>query len=412
MTETLSTPAVTARPPVRVGGPEWRELLARIAKGASRREQDLEPPHEAIGWLKEAGVGALRVPVEHGGAGIGVRELFAALIDLAEADSNVAHILRVHFGFVEQVRQNPDPAYRERWFRRIVEDDAVIGNGISEKDGRTVGTNEFSTILAPAAEGDGYVLNGEKFYSTGSRYADWTQIFASTPQGHTAMIVIPVDRPGVSLLDDWDGFGQRLTATGTTLLDDVAVAADEVVDLGPPSPTPPPTYRGAFFQLFLQAVTAGILRSVTDDAARLVRRRQRSFSHSAADRPTDDPQVLQVVGEIAADAFAAEAIVLAAADRIQDAADSVHDGVPDAERCAEAQRATVAAKVAIDRFAAATATRLFDAGGASATQAGPNLDRHWRNIRTLSTHNPTMAKATALGAYVVNDTPFPRNGYF
>ena len=68
---------------------------------------------------------------------------------------------------------------------------------------------------------------------------------------------------------------------------------------------------------------AGILRSVQEDAVALVRRRRRSFGHAATERPTEDHQLFQVVGEIAADAFAAEAIVLAAADRIQAAADSV-----------------------------------------------------------------------------------------
>jgi hypothetical protein len=78
--------------------------------------------------------------------------------------------------------------------------------------------------------------------------------------------------------------------------------------------------------------------------------------------------VFQVVGEIAADAFAAEAIVLAAADKIQTAASSVTDGLPDAHLARDAQIAAAQAKVAIDRFSYQTASRLFEAGGASATQ--------------------------------------------
>jgi alkylation response protein AidB-like acyl-CoA dehydrogenase len=144
----------------------------------------------------------------------------------------------------------------------------------------------------------------------------------------------------------------------------------------------------------------------------LVRRRARNFSHAAAQQPTEDPQVLQVIGEIAADAFAAEAIVIAAAEVLQLASDSTVEGKPSISAMQQAQVASAGAKVAIDRFSYATAARLFDAGGASATQAPYNLDRHWRNARTISTHNPTFLKATALGAYHVNGTPPPHNGYF
>ena len=86
--------------------------------------------------------------------------------------------------------------------------------------------------------------------------------------------------------------------------------------------------------------------------------------------------------------------------------------MPDRAAAERAQIAAAQAKVAIDRFAHETASRLFDAGGASATQAVYNLDRHWRNARTASTHNPTFAKATAIGDFYVNGKAPPLNGYF
>jgi alkylation response protein AidB-like acyl-CoA dehydrogenase len=103
---------------------------------------------------------------------------------------------------------------------------------------------------------------------------------------------------------------------------------------------------------------------------------------------------------------------LAAADRLQAAADSVTNGLPDARLACDAQIAAAQAKVAVDRFSYQTASRLFDAGGASATQTIYNLDRHWRNARTTSTHNPTFSKATAVGDFLVNGTPPPLNGFF
>jgi len=405
----MSQESITA--PVRPGSPEFKALLARIAEGAQQRESEVKAPFEAIQWIKEAGLGRLRVPVAEGGGGASVRAFFETLIALAEADSNVAHILRTHYWFVEQQIQSADPSARARGYA-LINANQLVGNAFSEQSKRPVGLY-FDTALTTDPSGDGYRLNGIKYYSTGSLYSDYTQVWASAPNGRIAGVVIPVDREGVTIADDWNGFGQRLTGTGTTKLENVYVRNDEYFDLGEPDGPQPPGYQGAFLQLYLQAVTAGILRSVRNDAAALVKRRVRNFSHASAPQtPANDPQVLQVVGEIAADAFAAEAIVLAAAEQIQKAVDSVVDGVPSAEAAEAAQAAAAQAKVAIDRFSHATAARLFDAGGASSTQSIYNLDRHWRNVRTISTHNPTFLKASAIGDHILNGTPFPANAYF
>lgn len=392
---------------------EFETLFGRIADGAVERERHRIAPFEQIAWVRDAGLGRLRIPLEEGGGGLSLPELFRVLIDLAAADSNVAHILRVHFAFVEQQLHNPDQESRSRWLA-LLNANKIFGNAASEQNRKAVGLTKadsgIETTLTP--EGDHFRLSGVKYYSTGTLFSDWTGIDAVKPDGTVAAAMIPVDRDGVTVEDDWDGFGQRLTGTGTTTLENVYVFAEEVSDYGPPGAGLPPSYQGAFLQLYLQAVTAGILRAAVDDASSLVRRRVRNFSHAASERPADDPQVLQVVGEMAADAFAAEATVLAAAQVLQVASDSSVDGIPTLAAMHEAQLACACAKVAIDRFSYAATARLFDAGGASATQAPYNLDRHWRNARTISTHNPTFLKATALGDYEVNGTPPPHNGYF
>lgn len=415
MTTTTSRPAtgpgsLPSTPAIRPGSPELSALFARIAEGAEERERELKAPYEVIGWVKEAGLGRLRIPVEEGGGGASVRELFETLIAFAEADSNAAHILRTHYWFVEQQLVNPDVEARARGIA-LLNSNAIVGNGFSEQSRRPVGLY-FDTAFTPDPDG-GYRLSGKKYYSTGTLFSDYTQIWAAAPNGRIAGAVIPIDREGVTIEDDWDGFGQRLTGTGTTLLENVHVAEKEYFDLGEPDGPQPPNYYGAFLQLYLQAVTAGVLRSVRNDAVALAKRRVRNFSHATTPQtPAEDRQVLQVVGEIAADAYAAEAIVVAAAEAIQSAVDSVVDGEPTAEAAQAAQLAAAEAKVAVDHFSYATAAKLFDVGGASATQSIYNLDRHWRNVRTISTHNPTFLKASAIGDHIVNGASFPANAYF
>ncbi len=400
-----------AHPILKLDSPELKALLDELAAGASEREAKRIAPHKQIRQIADAGLGRLRIPVAEGGAGISLRELFRFLIQLGEADSNLIHILRVHYWFVEAQLQRAATDPRRARNLALINQGHIFGNGFSEQSQRAVGLY-FDTKITPDASGKGHRLNGKKYYSTGSLFSTYTAIFASTPSGNVAAAIIPIDREGLTLEDDWDGFGQRLTGTGSTILDNVFVADDEFEELGNPDELQPPSYQYAFLQLYLQAVAAGILRAVRNDAVALVRRRKRNFSHAQAQAPSADPQVLQVVGEIAADAFAAEAIVLSAADVIEQASHSVNDGLPDRVAAERAQIASAQAKVAIDRFAHETASRLFDAGGASATQAVYNLDRHWRNARTASTHNPTFAKATAIGDFYVNGKAPPLNGYF
>src|ERR1700689_2921623 len=306
------TTVTSQAPAIQPGSPELDELLQRIASGAEARERDLTPPFDVIGWIKEAGLGKLRIPIEEGGGGAGVREFFDTLIALAEADSNVAHILRTHFWFVEQQLTTGDPEARPRGLA-LLNSGAIVGNGFSEQSKLPVGLY-FDTAFTPDPDG-GYRLNGAKYYSTGTLYSDYTQIWASAPDGRIAGAVIPIDREGVTIEDDWDGFGQGLTGTGTPRLENVRVAEEEYFDLGEPDGEQPPSYHGAFLQLYLQGVTAGVLASVRNDAVEWLKRRARNFSHATPPHtPTDDRQVLQVVGEIAADAFAARAIAVGRRD--------------------------------------------------------------------------------------------------
>ena len=383
-------------------------LLTEIAAGSADRERMAEPPHEAIELVRRARLGALRVPVAEGGPGASVRELFAILIDLAEADANVAHILRAHYWFVELRLLDTDARRRARWLDKVTEG-LVFGNATSELGTRAVGDRAFDTQLS--ADRGHYRLTGTKYYSTGSLFSDWIAVYASDDEGHPACAVVPVDRTGITLEDDWDGIGQRLTGTGTTRLAAVIVEPHEVIRL-PPADEPLPSYIGAFLQLYLTAVIAGVTRSIVDDAVALVRGRARSYTHAVTPEPAADPQLQQVVGEIASESFAAEATVLAAADAIDAAAASVAGGLPDPELAATASLRAAQAKVVVDRLAPRIATQLFDVGGASATKRSHDLDRHWRNVRTLASHNPSVYKARAVGDRAINGTPLPINGFF
>ena len=382
-------------------------LLAHIAEGALRRELDNVNPFTQVRLLADAGYGKLRLPVDRGGGGRSIRELFSAVIDLGAADPTIAHIFRAHFGFTEEFLALGTPAADR--FLGLVADSRIFGGAHSERGSRAVGESVFDTTLVD--RGDHFVLNGAKFYTTGTLFSDYVDVTAN--HGTTRIsVVIPTDREGVQIIDDWDGFGQRRTGSGTTRFTDVMVNTEDVLRTVPLDEPAAPTTLAPFFQLYLHAIIAGILRTVVADAKNLILGRSRSFTHANAALAAADSSLQQVVGELASLAFVAEATVLIAAESIDAANDSAVDRVLDTERAQQASLDTSKAKVVLDEIGTRAATLLFEAGGASAASSAKNLDRHWRSIRTITLHNPARLKAQAIGAHVLHGDALPANGYF
>ncbi|AKK29012.1 acyl-CoA dehydrogenase family protein [Mycobacterium sp. EPa45] len=391
------------------GTPEFSQLLAQIRVGAKDRDLNDENPFDEVNLLKRAGFGALRLPGDLGGSDFTVPQLFSTVIDVASADPIVAHIFRTHFWFVEERLRTLNEARSRQWLTKVAEGH-IVGNAFSEKGSNAVGSLVFNTRLLPAP--GGYRLTGEKYYSTGTLFADYLTVTATTDHDSVATVIVPADRDGVRLVDDWDGFGQRRTGTGTTVFTSVDVAEDEVLTDTPYDAEPVPTVQYAALQLYIHAVVAGVLQTIVDDGADLLRSRTRSFSHALSERPVDDPLYQRQLGELASTAYIARAAVLDAASAIEAATDSARDGVPDADLATEAQLKVAKVKVHLDEVAPEAATRLLELGGASAASRQRNLDRHWRNIRTITLHNPVAYKARVIGQNLLHGTPIPANAYF
>lgn len=371
-------------------------VFERIAAGAVEREQTRSLPHEQVRWLANSGFTAVTVPTSSGGAGASASDLFALLIRLAEADSNLPQLLRAHFAFVEELLLEPDIVRRDEWLTRIAAGE-VFGNASHERSTATVGS--LSTHIVP--DGDGWRLHGEKHYSTGTIFADWTTVTARTPDGHTVGVTVRVDDPGVEVRDDWNGFGQRLTGSGTTKFNGVRV---ELWQLRPEH-AERRTVLPAYLQAVLLASLAGVSAAAARDAAKFVRSRTRHYQHGAGPTAAADPLVQSVVGRIAADAVAAEALVLNAAAAIDDAHDAIVDGVTGADLGAlidAAELRTIAVQSTVVEVVLRAVTTLFDVGGASATDRDRSLDRHWRNARTLSSHNPVVFQQRVIGDHLLN----------
>ncbi|MFB4349233.1 acyl-CoA dehydrogenase family protein [Microbacterium sp. CR_7] len=368
-----------------------RPLFAEIAEGTVAREQSRSLPFPEVEALRAAGFGRLRLPVELGGDGLDWPSFAELLIELAAADSNLPQIFRGHIAYVEHVLASPPGARRDLWLDRLARGE-LVGNAWSENGAAAVGTNATRVSRRP----DGtWRVDGRKFYTTGSIFADWIDATVDL-DGTTVTALIPRNQGGVSVSDDWDGFGQPLTGTGTAVFDDASVDEGDVEPFTARFP-----FQTAVYQLTLLSVLAGIAAAVERDTAAQVRARTRVYSHGTADRVADDPQVLQIVGELTATSATARALVLDVAREVQHAADSL--GTPEAQDAVvAAELRSTHAQIVLTDLVPRAATRLFDTLGASAVRSGTALDRHWRNARTVSSHNPWIFKARQLGDHAVN----------
>ena len=274
----------------------------------------------------------------------------------------------------------------------------IHGNATFERSSAAVGT----VATALTRDHDGLRLDGRKFYSTGTLFADVVSVLAEH-DGAQVGVMVRTDADGLERIDDWAGFGQRMTGSGSTVFENVRVADDDVSPRGGDGVS----HAGAFVQLVLLAAATGIGRAVTDDAAAFVRGRTRGFSHGSGTVPREDPIVQEVVDELAAASFAADAALAAASRAIDASSEAVRSGDADAARSAvaAADLAVTSAQLVILPAVLDAATRLFEVGGASALDLDRALDRHWRNARTLASHNPSRYKSRALGDHLVNHTP-------
>ncbi|MEE2038011.1 SfnB family sulfur acquisition oxidoreductase [Nocardiopsis sp. CT-R113] len=384
-----------------------RALVPRFAEGASARDRERCLPREQLRELALSGLLGVTVPRALGGPETGAGTVAEVLRLLGTADLSLAQVTQPHFAFLNALRLRGGDSARVRVFGDVLAG-SLVSNAQAERSGRTAHTH--ATRLERG--GDGWRINGSKYYATGSLLADWIAVVApaETPDGpRPHLAFVPADAPGVRVEDDWAGMGQRTTASGTVHLADVAVPDSLVL---PQYLTfEAPTTYGAFAQLLHAAIDVGAARGALTEAADFVRAKSRPWFESGVDTAAEDPLLVHRFGELEVQVRAAEALLASAADRV-DAADAVlSEGAPGAEDAtAEASIAVAAAKVVGGRAAVEISSALFEVAGTRAAADSENLHRHWRDTRTHTVHDPVRWKVQHVGEYSLNRRRPPRHG--
>jgi SfnB family sulfur acquisition oxidoreductase len=371
------------------------EFASAIAPGAVERDRDHALPWAEMELFSESGLAAMPVPVEYGGAGAGASTLAEVLRVIAVADPSIAQITQIHFCSVEQARVSDSDDLRKFVFSEVL-DGGLFGGANTERGGKHA--QSIETRIQRDADGV-YRLNGEKFYSTGAMFARWINVSALADDGTRVGATVARDAPGLEVLNDWDAIGQRSTSSGTTILEDTPVDDEHVrpfVGGDPASITP-------WVQIQQAAIDVGIARAAFEDTVSFTRDNARPWV-DATGQVREEPGVLERVGALSVKLHAAEALLERAGvvtDRYR--FDPTPEHLLDA-RLVVAEAKTFATDVALE-----ISTVLFELGGTRATLSEHGLDRHWRNARTHTLHNPDRWLRHHLGNWILNGVVPPAN---
>jgi SfnB family sulfur acquisition oxidoreductase len=374
-------------------------LAKQFREGAAERDRERIWPVEQIDAFSQSGLWSINVPKAYGGPEVSYVTLNKVIEILAAADPSVAQVAQNHLGVVAAIRTVSDEAQKKLLFGEVLRG-IRFGNAFSEFGSKRAA--EFETKFTDA--GDHVIITGKKFYCTGALLAHLVPIVAVDEQGRAWYAIAERDAPGLTVIDDWSSFGQRTTLSGTVLIDHVKVPKTHLVPGYKGFETP--TADGAIFQVVQAAIDTGIARGAIDDTIAFVRSSSRPWIDAGVERASQDPYTIQAIGDLELKLLAAEALLEKSGLAIDHALVE-----PNAETVAAAQIAVAAAKIISTELAVAAGSKLFELAGARATLAVHGLDRHWRNARVHTLHDPVRWKYAILGNYFLNGVKPPLHAW-
>jgi alkylation response protein AidB-like acyl-CoA dehydrogenase len=371
-----------------------RELASEFARTAVDRDARGGTPKAERDRLRHSGLLALSIPRQFGGLDANWSQTFEVIREFARVDSSIAHVFGFHHLMLATVRLFAQPAQWQTWFRLTASHNWFWGNTLNPLDTRTVvrgrnGWREFS---------------GQKSFCSGA--TDSQMLIASAVDeaagGKLLIAAIPSGRTGITLHNDWDNMGQRQTDSGSVTFKRVRVEESDLLLQPGPLSTPFACLRPLIAQLHFANIFLGIAEGAFEEARTYTREETRPWFRSSASHNAQDPYVLSHYGDFWVALESARLLVDRAAN-VLDAAWAKGSALTIEER-GEVAIAIATAKVAASRNGLELCSKVFEVTGARATHASVALDRHWRNLRTQSLHDPLDYKLHELGDWALNRT--------
>lgn len=405
----VTTPPLARTPYLGTAAPEelthWRavatDVAQTLAQDALERDRKNEPPFAEARLLRSSGLLDLLVPAEFGGAGGHFQTAFETVRILATADGSIAQLLAYHYFNQSAIAFYAPAAEQGAWWERAIAGAWLWGDSL----------NPVDPNLTLTPEGEGYRLNGAKRYSTGSGVGEVILLNAVVTggpnEGKLLAFVVPTDREGLELVDDWDYLGQRLSASNSVKYHNVLVTAKEI--LGEVTGEPVSTLLIPGLQLAFANFYLGIAQGALERGKQILLARKNAWFLAAADTYSRDVIFQRTVGELKARTAAAAALV-EKLGRDYDLLISQAAAVT-ADARAELAVAIAEAKIVSTETGVEVANRIFEVTGTSSTSNDVGLDLFWRNVRTHSLHDPVDYKKIEVGQYFLHGEPQPISLY-
>ncbi|MDH4564709.1 SfnB family sulfur acquisition oxidoreductase [Pseudomonas sp. BN411] len=375
--------------------------VAKLArKNASQRDRDRLLPWRELELFTRLGLGGIRIPRQYGGAEVSHVTLAEVFRIICAADPALGQIPQNQFGLLNVVENVGSEAQKRKVFGGILAGRRLANAG---PERNTKHTLEIKARITRNDEG--LRVSGEKFYSTGALFAHWVAVKAIDDNGVGVLGLVERGVPGLRIVDDWSGFGQRTTASGTVLLDQAPVADDLVFHNSRLAEVP--SIQGAVSQLIQAAIDAGIAEAAIDDAIAFIRERSRPWVDAGVERASEELYTIAEIGRLKTELNAANALL----ERAGQVLDEVAAAPIDDESAARASIAVAEAKVLTTEISLLASEKLFELAGSRASLAEFNLDRHWRNARVHTLHDPVRWKVQAVGAYHLNGAKPARHSW-
>jgi SfnB family sulfur acquisition oxidoreductase len=374
-------------------------VAAVLLEQDAERDRTREVPAAIVDLYSNSGLWGISVPREFGGAQVSYAVLARVIAIISAADPSLGQIPQNHYCLLEDIRLQGSAEQQAHFFGLALQGHR-FANALSETGGKTV--QDIQASIRPF--GEGYVVNGRKGYCTGSLYAHWLAVLALDEEQRAQLAFVPRGTPGLVVIDDWDSIGQRTTSSGTVLAENLQVPAFNLF----------PTYRsyehptlaGPFAQLTTAAIDAGIARAALRDTIAFVQQHARPWIDAGVDKASEDPLTIIQVGALEIRLEAAEALL----ERAGLALDAARPA-PDEDNVARASLAVAKAKVLTTEIAIEASNKLFELGGTRSTLKTHNFDRHWRNARVHTLHDPVRWKYHVVGNWLLNGVKPPRHDW-
>ena len=376
-------------------------LSQQFKQSAIHRDAHRILPFEEIESFSQSGLWAITVPQQYGGAEVSSHTLAKIIALFSGADGSIGQIPQNHFYALEVLRNTGSEPQKQRLYAEVL-NGARFGNALAEFKTRSASIKQTSITPINSATQTGYLVNGEKFYCTGSLFAHRIPTLVKDQNNHEYLAFVKADSYGLKRIDDWSGFGQKTTGSGTVKFDQVFVETQDVIPFDQAFLNP--TLVGPFAQIMHAAIETGIARAAFEETLERIKK-ARAWIDADVDSADQDPLTLYELGRVAADVRASEVLLKQAARSIDASKPN-----PTNESIAKASIDVAKVRAHSTETALKASSKLIELAGSRGSQQRDGLDRYWRNTRVHSLHDASRWKYFFIGHYVLNDVLPPRRG--